>query len=233
MTIQTPSVVELQARWEKIRVANVYDTLDQMGYPNQCLDLGIRPLFPHRRMAGRAITVRGSSYPVPRGEEGGEWTGNYFEKLVEMTYPGSCIVVDSGGEMYAGKFGEMTSWALQQKGAKGIVIDSFIRDWLGLEIIPDYTACARGTSPIESSARWQMTGVNITIGMPGTITSRVRVNPGDWIVAEADGVIVVPEKISMEALVKVEDLERREQGMREDVAAGMTFKDAYEKWGRA
>jgi regulator of RNase E activity RraA len=233
MSAQETSVVELQARWDKIRVANVYDTLDKMRYPNQCLDLGIRPLFPHQHLAGQVITVRGSSYPVPRGEEGSGWTGNYFEQLRQILYPGCVVVVESGGEKFAGKFGEMTSWALKQGGAHGIVLDSFIRDWLGLEVIPDYTVCARGTSPIESSQRWRMDALNITIGMPGTLTSRVRLEPGDWIIGEADGVIVVPKAIAMETLVKAEELEANEQGMREDVAKGMSFDDAYKKWGRA
>ncbi len=171
------SVVELQARWDKIRVANVYDTLDKMGYPNQCLDLGIKPLFPHRHLAGRVITVRGSAYPVPRGEEGSDWVGNYFEELRKSLYPGCAVVVETGGETHAGKFGEMTSWALKQGGARGIVLDSYIRDWLGLEVIPDFTPCARGTSPIESSQRWRLNAVNVTIGMPGTVTSRVRLSP--------------------------------------------------------
>ncbi|MEP7285720.1 MAG: dimethylmenaquinone methyltransferase [Chloroflexota bacterium] len=227
------SVVELQARWDKIRSANIYDTLDRMGYPNQCLDLGIRPLFPHRHLAGQVITVHGSAYPVPRGEEGSEWGGNFFEQLRQMLYPGCVVVIESGGEMHAGKFGEMTSWALQQGGARGIVVDTYIRDWLGLEVIPNYTACARGTSPIESSQRWRIDAINVNIGMPGTITSRVRVQSGDWIVAEADGVIVIPQAIAMEALVKVEAMEAEEQGMREDMAAGMSFDAAYKKWGRA
>lgn len=227
------SIVELQARWDKIRVANVYDTLDNMGYPNQCLDLGIKPLFPHRHLAGRAITVRGSAVAIPRGEEGGDWVGNYFEQVITALYPGCVVVIECGGEQHAGKFGEMTSWALKQGGAQGIVLDSYIRDWLGLEVIPDFTPCARGTSPIESNSRWRMTGVNVSIGMPGTVTSRVRVNPGDWIIGEADGVIVVPEAIAMEALVKAEELEAREEGMRQDVAKGMSFDDAYKKWGRA
>lgn len=233
MSQQEPSAAELQARWDKIRVANVYDTLDKMGYPNQCLDLGIKPLFPHRHLAGKVITVRGSAYPVPRGEEGSDWTGNYFEQLCQIVYPGCAVVVESGGEMHAGKFGEMTSWALQQGGARGIVLDSCIRDWLGLEVIPNFVPCARGTSPIESSQRWRITALNTTIGMPGTLTSRVRVESGDWIIGEADGVIVVPQAIAMEALVKVEELEAREEGMRRDVAAGMSFNDAYNKWGRA
>lgn len=233
MAEQSNSIVELQARWDKIRVANLYDTLDQMGYPNQCVDLGIRPLFPHQHLAGMAITVRGSAYPVRRGEEGSEWGGDYFGQLRTMLYPGCTVVVESGGELYAGKFGEMTSWALKQGGARGIVVDTYIRDYLGLEIIPEYTTCARGTSPIESSQRWQITAVNSTIGLPGTLTSRVRVDPGDWVIGEADGIVIVPKAIAMDVLVAVEEMEAREQGMREDFAAGMSFDEAYAKWGRA
>src|SRR5215213_9903423 len=212
MSEQTPSVVELQARWDKIRVANVYDTLDSMGFPNQCLDLGIRPLFPHRHLAGEVLTVRGSAYPVPRGEEGGDWVGDYFDQLRKLLYPGCAVVVETGGEAYAGKFGEITSWALKQGGAHGIVIDSSIRDWLGLEAIPHYTPCARGTTPIESSQRWRINAINVTIGMPGTLTSRVRVDPGDWVIGEADGVMIVPKAIAMDALVKAEALEAKGKG---------------------
>jgi regulator of RNase E activity RraA len=78
-----------------------------------------------------------------------------------------------------------------------------------------------------------MIGLNEIIGMPGTVTSRVQVRPGDWVIGEADGVIVVPQGIMMEALEKAERLEAEEQGMRDDVAAGMSFDDAYKKWGRA
>ncbi|HEX2621502.1 MAG TPA: hypothetical protein VHL11_15195 [Phototrophicaceae bacterium] len=233
MSDQKSSVVELQARWDKIRSANLYDTLDAMGYGDQCLDLGIKPLFPHRHLAGQAITVRTSAYPVPRGENPDGNDVNYFEELRKILYPGCVVVIDSGGELYAGKFGEMTSWSLKQGGAHGIVIDSFIRDWWGLEEIPDFSPCVRGTSPIESAGRWTINALNVTIGMPGTTTTRVRVSPGDWVVAEADGVIVVPQAIAMEALEKAEDLERREQGMREDLAKGVSFEEAYQKWGRA
>jgi len=228
-----PSVVELQARWDKIRIANVYDTLDKLGYSNQCLDLGIRPLFPRQHLAGEVITVRGTAIAASASDDEGDWVGESFDKLRSLLYPGCAVVVESGGEPHTGKFGEMTSWALKQGGAHGIVIDSNIRDWLGLEDIPGFTACVRGTSPIESNKRWRMTAVNVSLGMPGTLTSRVRVSPGDWVVGGPDGVIVVPKAIAMEALEKAEDLEYREQKMREDVAAGMSFDEAFEKWGRA
>jgi regulator of RNase E activity RraA len=234
---QDNSVVELQARWDKIRIANLYDTLDKMGYPDQCLDLGIRPLFPRQHLAGQVITARGSRVPRVEKKEGEEpekeATTNYFMVLHETVYPGSVVVLETGGEPHTGKFGEMTSWSLQQKGARGIVMDSMIRDWLGLEAIPNYTVCARGTSPVESAKRWSITAVNVPIAMPGTLTSQVPIQPGDWIVGGPDGVIVVPQEIADETLVKAEEIEEREQGMREDLAAGMSFRDAFEKWGRA
>ncbi len=229
------SVLELQARWDKIRIANLYDTLDSMGYPNQCLDLTIRPLFPHQHLAGKVVTARGCRDPRTREQmqaEGQKSTVSLVS-LRNLVFPGAAIVLECGGEPHTGKFGEMTSWNIQQAGVKGMVMDGYIRDRLGLEVIPGYTVCARGTSPVESYKRWRIQATNVPIAMPGTLTSQVPVNPGDWVVGGPDGVIVVAQEIAMEALVKVEDVEAREQGMRTDLAAGMSFAEAYKKWGRA
>lgn len=235
-----PTILELQARWDKIRIANLYDTLDKMGYPNQCVDLSIRPLFPKQHLAGVAVTARGSRDPRTPDEKKADREKAEAEgkpvmgfNLNKQLFPGCVVVVDGGGEPLTGKFGEMTSWNLMQQGAKGIVIDGYIRDLLGLEVIPGYTVCAKGTSPIESAKRWSIVDVNVTIGLPGTLTSMVRVRPGDWVIGGPDGVIVVPQEIAMEALEKAEEIEAKEQGMREDFAKGMSFKDAYDKWGRA
>jgi len=231
---ETSSILELQARWDKIRIANLYDTLDRMGYPNQCLDLGIRPLFPRQHLAGVAVTARGSRNPRLREEDSDEEKStSTFQTVASLMFPGAVVVVDGGGEPWTGKYGEMTSWHLKQRGAKGIVLDGFIRDRLGLEVIPAFTVCARGTSPVESYKRWRIDATNVTIALPGTLSSQVRIDPGDWIVGGPDGVIVVPQAIAMEALIKAEEIEAREEGMRRDLAAGMSFEDAYKKWGRA
>jgi len=227
------SIMELQARWDRIRVANIYDTLDRMGYGNQCLDLGIRPLLPTQHLAGCAVTVAGGRDPSTNDEtEAGKETSTYTS-LDKLLYPGSVVVVDGGGERWTGKFGEMTSWHLKQCGAMGIVIDGMIRDYLGLIAIPDYTVCARGTSPIESYPRWRIHSTNRPIALPGTLTSQVRVAPGDWVIGEADGVIVVPQEIAMEVLVKAEEIERKEEITRRDLAAGVSFEEAFRRYGRA
>lgn len=231
------TILSLQKRWERIRVANLYDTLDKMGYGDQCLDLGIRPLFMEQRLAGMALTMRGSRDPVdysdPEVRKEMEAKAPPSPNWAELFYPGCVIVIEGGGEPFTGKMGEMTSWSFKQKGAKGIVVDGYIRDWLGLKVIPDYCVCARGTSPIESARRWRVDAVEVPIAMPGTLTSQVKVRPGDWVVAEADGVMVVPQEIAAEALIKAEEIEAAEEGMRQDMAGGMSFENAFKKWGRA
>jgi regulator of RNase E activity RraA len=142
-------------------------------------------------------------------------------------------VIDGGGERITGKMGEMTSWSFKQSGAVGIVLDGYIRDRLGLEAIPDFCVCARGTSPVESAKRWHVEALNIPIAMPGTLTSQIPVLPGDWIVGGPDGVIVVPQAVALDALVAAEEVEAREEGMRQDLIAGVPFDEAYVKWGRA
>jgi 4-hydroxy-4-methyl-2-oxoglutarate aldolase len=235
--IDVETILQLQKRWERIRVANLYDTLDKMGYGNQCIDLGIRPLFMEHRMAGMAVTMRGSRDPLdyndPEVRKEMEQKNPPSPRFAEHFFPGMVIVIDGGGELVTGKMGEMTSWSFKQKGAKGMVIDGYIRDYLGLKVIPDYCVCSRGTSPIESAKRWHINAIDVPIAMPGTLTSQIAVRPGDWIVAEADGVMVVPQEIADEALVKAEDIEQREEGMRQDLAKGVSFEDAYAKWGRA
>jgi 4-hydroxy-4-methyl-2-oxoglutarate aldolase len=227
------TVLELQARWDRLRVANIYDTLDQLGYGSQCLDLGIRPLLPTQHLAGIAVTVAGGRDPSTTKElEANKHTESYVS-LEKLLFPGAVVVVDGGGERWTGKFGEMTSWHLKQCGAKGIVIDGMIRDYLGLVVIPDYTVCCRGTSPIESYPRWRIHRTNEVIALPGTLTSQVRVSPGDWIVAEADGVVVIPQEIAMETLIKAEEVEAKEEATRRDLAAGVSFEEVFKLHGRA
>ena len=92
---QDYSVLELQARWDKIRIANLYDTLDAMGYSNQCLDLRIRPLFSRQHLAGKAVTVKGGR--DPRSKEDLQAEGKDTDTLVairEHLFPGAVVVVE-------------------------------------------------------------------------------------------------------------------------------------------
>lgn len=229
------SYESIRQRWDGIRIANIYDALEKLGHSNQCLDLGIRPFEPTRHVAGVAVTIRGVRDPVDYDEDHQDMEHIFHgsPNVHEFLFPGSVLVVDGGGEEVSGKMGEMTCWSFRQRGACGVVVDGYIRDRLGLDVIDGFTVCARGTSPIESNRRWHIDAVNVPIVMPGTLTAHVAVRPGDWIIGGDDGVIVVPQEIAPVVLPMAEDIERREAGMRDDLARGLAFAQAYDKWGRA
>jgi len=230
-----PDDSEIAARFNNVRIANLYDALDSLDYPNQCLDLGLKPLFKGQRGAGRALTVHGRRAPFSHEEVKEHESRVNYHTVRNLVQPGCFVVIDGGGEPFAGKFGEMTSWGLQQKGAVGILVDGYIRDFRGLVELrekTDFTVCARGTSPIEGRRRWSVDSADVVIAMPGTLTSQVRVAPGDWIVAGADGTLVVPDEISLKVLEITEDIEQRECDMRRELANGLDFMAAAAKFLR-
>lgn len=226
---------EVAVRFNNVRIANLYDALDSLDYPNQCLDLELKPLFKGQRGSGRALTVHGRRAPFSREEVKEHEERIRYLTVRDLVEPGCVVVIDGAGDLFAGKFGEMTSWGLHQRGAVGIVVDGYIRDYPGLIDLREktgFTVCARGTTPIEGNRRWSVDEVDVVIALPGTLTNQVRIAPGDWIVAGSDGTIVVPNEITMKVLYIAEEIERREKDMRRELAAGMDFIEATEKFGR-
>ena len=72
------------------------------------------------------------------------------------------------------------------------------------------------------------------MGMPNQVLDlNIRINPGDLIVGDSDSVLVVPKEVSVEVLIKAEEIWEREEGSRKDLAAGMPFDEVFKKWGRA
>jgi regulator of RNase E activity RraA len=71
------------------------------------------------------------------------------------------------------------------------------------------------------------------IVLTGQLVKQVRINPGDFIVGDSDSVLVVPKEAATEVLIKAEEMWEREEGSRNDLAAGMSFEEVFKKWGRA
>lgn len=211
--------------------ADLYDVLDKMGYPNQCLDLSISPLNPDWKVAGPAFTIWGIQEPrfdgdLPRPD----FDNNaLFDKL----YPGCVVAINAEKDQLVGHWGEMMSYGARAAGAVGAVIDGGTRDRPGILNIENWSCFARYTSPIESKRRWRPREVQIPIYMTGTLTSSVLVRPGDWLFGDVDGVIVIPQEILEEAAEKVSQLAELERLSREAFRQGKTFREVYEKYKRA
>ena len=224
------SVVEMKARYDEIASANVFDVLDSLGMPNQCLDVGIRPLRWEMHVAGPAFPICGIREPRVREELDRPQFKNWGQ-FKAMT-PCCVVVINAEKEGTTGQWGEMMSWTAKQHGASGIVIDGGTRDRMGILQIPNWACFCRYTSPVESYKRWRPVEFSAPIFVSGTLTRLIRVNPGDWIVGDADGVMVIPKELAYEVLIKAEEIEAKERSQRADLLAGMSMMEVYKKYGR-
>lgn len=206
---------ELIVRYRAVSSPTVFDVLDKMGRPNQALSSALRPLARGHRIAGPALTIRGSGMARADGRWGTAFTYDMFRAIA----PGDVILFDCGGHMQGGPWGGNTAATARRKGAAGIVIDGGTRDETDLLAMAFPTWC-RFVTPVLAHGRFQVQDFNQPIGMTGQVEDRVTVHPGDMVLADDDGVVVVPAAMAEEVLEFAEAGERAEGEIRRAIEAG-------------
>jgi len=189
---------------EQVSAANLSDALHRGGVLE-----GIRPLFPGIRMVGRALTVR--TYP-------GDWAKPV--QAIDVAEPGDVIVIDAGGVGPA-LWGELATHSALQKGLAGVVIDGALRD--SDEIIAlRFPAFSRLVMPNAGEPKgFGEIGVPVTVG-------NVRVESGDWLLGDGDGVVVLPRAMSVEYANRGMDVLEKENRIREEIKEGSTLSKVTE-----
>lgn len=199
--------LELLALFEGLRVADVSDGMDMAGFPGQGLvDPAIHPSWvDHAELShiirGIALTARyvptqRSDRPLPDEDFSG-WEGNFYseyspEAFAPLIHQGVVVVIDDVEEKDIGSIGSNNVLSWKSRGAVGVVTDASSRDTdeVALEKFPLYLRKkGRGIRP----GRNELESVNRPLSIGG-----VLVCPGDVVVADGDGVIVVPRKIAAE-----------------------------------
>jgi len=215
-------VGELCARYRALYMPAVCDALYQLGLQEQVLPTTLRPLFPERRVAGVAFTVRGAAIEprIPWGP-GIERIKTYLE-VFERLEPDS-VLVHVNGTSPVGHFGELTANSARAHGCVGCILDGNLRDIEGLRDI-GFQVFYRDLSPLNAIGRWEM----VECQVPVTIGD-VTIRPGDVVVAEFDGVLVVPAAEAVQVLVKAEEIVSAEDKVREEMRAGIA---PFESLGR-
>jgi 4-hydroxy-4-methyl-2-oxoglutarate aldolase len=227
------SVEAFAERFRQIPSATLFDTLERLGRPDTVLSLEIKPLRHDMRIAGTAFTVKGTRDPRHHDEEANVRPPKFDNwGMYRAMYPGCVVVIDGGPDKHSGLTGEMMSYQSKQYGARGVVVDGGIRDGAGLLLIPDWPVFVRYTSPIESARRYCYVDFEGSIYVSGTLSEYVRVDPGDWIVGDVDGVIVVPKDMAEEVLHKAEEVNRREVQSRQALRDGMPFDEVFRRFRR-
>ncbi|HZE22325.1 MAG TPA: 3-hexulose-6-phosphate synthase [Desulfobaccales bacterium] len=184
---------------EMVSVSNLSDALHRGGVLE-----GLRPLARGLRLAGPVLTVR--TYP-------GDWAKPV--EAIDLAQPGDVLVIDAGGVPPA-IWGELATNSAMQRGLAGVVIDGAIRD-SGDIVALGFPAFSRLVVPNAGEPKgFGEIGVPIRVG-------GLKVEPGDWVLGDDDGVALLPQKMAVEYANRAMDVLEKENRIREEIKEGRTL----------
>lgn len=226
MTAQ-PSLQEIVERYRKLDSALIYDTLNAMGLSAQQLDLAIKPLDINMVVAGPAFTSKSvvSEEAKKVSSPRLEIRTNSYQMLKVMT-PGCVYVEDVGNDPVSGGLGENMGISVKLAGATGVVCDGGTRDRKAL-ITMGFAVFSRFSSCTFSWGRRRFIDYQIPIRISGHVSKWVTVNPGDFIFGDCDGVLVIPQDLTLEVLEGAEKVAEIEENQRKRLLAGEEREEVY------
>jgi len=212
----------LPRRFARIYTAAITDVMDEMGLRRQTLPSAIQPLDARMRTAGYAFTARGRPHTGSPRER--DQTLRRFLGMLAAV-PADSVLVLAAHDNVAAHFGELSASWFRARKVRGAVIDGATRDTASI-VRMGFPTFVRYRSPQDSVPRWRVAdwGQPVTIG-------GVRIGLGDLIVADLDGVVVVPRRAAHEVLGRCEKLVGTENKVRVAVRRGMTPLAAYQEFG--
>jgi 4-hydroxy-4-methyl-2-oxoglutarate aldolase len=204
----------------------IADIFDKMGKLPLVLDNDLFPIpgSTEARFAGPAYTITGEYHKWSEGPD--------REKLAAIDRMPKGVVSLWAGNDVKGLclFGDLLAGVMKARGCRGIVVDGGVRDIVELRKL-GIPILARYWSPAQSIYRWHVTGSQVTVHVRGALVEKVSVDPGDIIVVDQDGVVLVPQEL-LDAFVDAADsLASAESQARDDILAGMPLLEAIDKYG--
>ena len=205
----------------RVRSAMISDSLDVVGVRNNAMDIRVRALRPDMRAVGLAATVQfvpDSQYDLkdPYGD------GIDFLDTLQV---GEIAVLATGGDCLSAFWGELFSAAAKGRGATGVVADGPLRDTQQVVAL-DFPAFGQGSRTYDYKGRMRIEAIRIPV-----ICGGVQVNPGDGVIADSDGIVVVPA----EHLAKVSELANAraatEKTVLQDLLSGKSVREVWNAYG--
>jgi regulator of RNase E activity RraA len=210
----------LVERLARLHPAVVADCLDKVGLRDQVLAPHIRPIAPDMRVAGYAATVQCVEVDaVPESRD--DWYRNELAS-VDALRPGDVVVVSTCRGSY---WGELLATASTFRGARGVVADAYTRDTLAL-IDMRFPTFAAGIHCADSLGRIDVDASDVPIVCGG-----VTVEPGDLVLGDHDGVVIVPSAIGEQIVAAAEEKLTGEDLVRAKLAEGMPVAEAFRTYG--
>jgi 4-hydroxy-4-methyl-2-oxoglutarate aldolase len=216
----TPQTISLEMMRQSLYSAVVCDVLDAAGYPHQSPRAALKPMTVPRTLVGRCKTTLWAdmAHVDPKPYE------------LELAAVDSCkaddvLIAAAGGSARSGIWGELLTTAAHNQGCIGAVIDGMVRDVAKMRDM-QFPVYARGTCIYDSKDRQRVIDRDVAVEIDG-----VRFCPGDLVLADEDGIVVVPRAIEEEIVRKAWEKVHAENEVRDAIKAGMKATDVFRKYG--
>lgn len=204
-----------------ITVPMVSDSCDRAGIRDQVLEQRLAPLVPGTRAYGRARTVRF----VPDTTTDPERPYDDAIDFIDGVSPGDMVVVATGNSNASAFWGELFSATATGRGATGVLTDGNLRDSDKI-IALGFPAFSAGRRPIDFRGRMKVDQANEPVEIGG-----VRIAPGDLVMADDDGVVVVPAAYEEAVISFARERARGESTVLEELLGGSTLREVWTKHG--
>lgn len=223
--------LDLVNRLSKLFVALVSDTLDEYQGEQRTnkylMSPEIRPIAPEMKVCGIANTLKAvATTRVERPLPLEELRKEKIALAIESVSNGDVFVYSTSGCKSAASLGELLCTAIAAKGGLGAVTDGYIRDANRvLWIKPTFPVFASGYFAADSSGRLEPLDYNVPIWCGGAF-----VRPGDFVLGDLDGVIVIPQELAEEVILKCEDRSASEDQVRDALRRGESLAEVHAKF---
>lgn len=215
-----PPEITLAAMRAHFTAAVVCDALDAEGLPDQSPRVPLRPLTVPGVLVGRCKTTLWAdmAHPDPRPYE-------LELRAVDACRPDDVLVCAAAGSTRSGVWGELLATAARNRGCVGVVVDGAVRDVTRMRGM-GFPAFARGTAVYDSKDRQRVIDLDVPVVVGG-----VTFAPGDLVVADEDGVVVVPRRAEAAVVGRAWEKVHAENQVRDAIAGGMLAADAFARYG--
>jgi 4-hydroxy-4-methyl-2-oxoglutarate aldolase len=197
-----------------LSTSNISDAADRFGVKSGCH--GIKPVVKGTKIAGTAFTIKYVAASVKPGS-----VGDY----IDSARAGDVIVIDNNGRTDCTVWGDLLTLRSKTMGLSGTVIDGVCRDVPTIEAMR-YPVFSRGCFMVTGKDRVQLDQANVPVSISG-----VRVQPGDIVVADDSGVVIVPSELAQDILTAAKEIARAEELIESEIRKGATLSEARGKVG--
>jgi 4-hydroxy-4-methyl-2-oxoglutarate aldolase len=211
---------ELVEGFRGVATASVADSVDKICGKRGYMDHELRPRINEKRVVGPAVTVL-------EGPTTEFLPPQHALELIDAAAAGSVMVIAIDGEANVAIWGGLMTAGSYARGLAGAVLDGGVRDIYEIRRDYDFPVIARSVSPGTTLGRFKTLGANVPVVCGG-----IEVNPGDIIVGDADGVVVVPRAKAEEVLTMAQEIDKRELEQARLIVEAKSLKEGLAKYGR-